>query len=657
MNIPKLLNEAAAHLSAGRPADADAVLRRILKKQPKHLDALNLAGVAAYELKQFERARTLLTRVVDREPSRAGAQLNLGAVHNAAADYTAAERHYRAALRADPNNATALNNLGKNYLDQNKLDAAAETLGAAVAAAPDYWIARHNLGTAQQRLGAIDDAIATFRAVLALQPNADTLSELVASLRRTHRFDEEYACAQQLLAMPDAGGAALNAWETLFDACDWDAIARSREHMLALLEARTTRAAHRTGGLILLHSLVDVEPARAFACHRAWAESLSAGKAPRRESSPHPKLRIGYLSPDFRDHSVGLFIRNVIAAHDPAHTEIYCYSNSAVHDQLTAQIAAHAYRFVDTTPLSDDELARAIIDDGIDVLVDLAGHTRDSRVAVLKRRIAPVQVTYLGYPDTTGLDTVDFRISDPWTESPAGTQYSEALLEMPESFLCFGAFEDVARATHTPAAETGVVTFGSFNNLRKLNPQTIAAWSAVLNALPESRFLIKSRRAGEPVTRRHLLAEFARHGIAPERIELLAPTVSRDEHLAAYNRIDIVLDTFPYHGTTTTCEALWMGVPVVTLAGHTHAQRVSYSILHNAGLDDLVTWNESDYCARAVSLSADLAALDALRAAIPAKIRGSILCDPQRFTRQFEALLAGACAHATGTRHVAAAVG
>lgn len=655
MNIPKLLSEAAAHLSAGRAADADPLLRRILKKQPKHLDALNLAGVAAYELGQLERARHLLTRVVDREPARAGAQLNLGAVLNALGDFAAAEQHYRAALRADPANATALNNLGKNYLDQNKLDEAAQHLGAAVAAAPDYWIARHNLGTCQLRLGTVDDAINTFRAVLALQANADTLSELVASLRRTNRFDEEYACAQQLLAMSDAGGAAVNAWETLFDACDWPAIEQSRDRMLALLEAPSTRAAHRSGGLILLHSLHGVAPARMFSCHRAWAASLPAGKTPRREAAPHAKLRIGYLSPDFRDHSVGLFIHNVIAAHDTARTEVYCYSNSAVRDQFTEQIAARATRFVDVTRLSDDELARTITADGIDVLIDLAGHTRDSRIAVLNHRIAPVQVTYLGYPDTSGLQTVDFRICDPWTESNDGTRYSESLLEMPESFLCFGKFEDVARVASTPAASTGVVTFGSFNNIRKLNPQTIAAWSAVLREVPRSRFVIKSRRAQEHVTRGHLLDEFARHGIAPERIVLLGPLPSRDEHLAAYNEIDIVLDTFPYHGTTTSCEALWMGVPVVTLAGDTHAQRVSYSILKNCGLEELVTWSEADYVARAVTLGNDVAAMNALRTAVPEKIRGSVLCDAERFTRQFEASLAAAHAQAIGTPAVAAA--
>jgi predicted O-linked N-acetylglucosamine transferase (SPINDLY family) len=557
-----------------------------LTKHPKHLDALNLAGVAAYELQQFERARVLLTRVVEREPARAGAQLNLG--------------------------------------------------------------------TCQQRMGAVEDAIVTFRAVLAQHANADTLSELVGSLRRTSRFDEEYACAQQLLALPDAGSAALNAWETLFDACDWDAIERSREHMLSLLEAPSTRASHRTGGLILLHSIVGTDPARTFACHHAWAGSLPSGKKTRQDSSAHPRLRIGYLSPDFRDHSVGLFIRHVIAAHDPANTEVYCYANSTVRDALTEQITAHATRFLDVTALSDEELSHTIADDGIDVLIDLAGHTRDSRVGVLNHRIAPVQITYLGYPDTTGLDTVDFRISDPWTESAEGTRYSEALLEMPESFLCFGAFEEIPTLARSPAAATGVVTFGSFNNIRKLNPQTIAAWSAVLQEVPGSRFVIKSRRAQEPVTQRHLLEQFARCGIAPERIELLAPTAARDDHLAAYNQIDIVLDTFPYHGTTTTCEALWMGVPVVTLAGHTHAERVSYSILRNTGLDELVTWNEPDYIARAIALGTDRAALDALRTAIPEKIRSSILCDPQRFTRQFEALLSDAYEHARGIRLAAA---
>jgi len=655
MNIPKLLRQSAEHLNAGDAAAADVVLKRILKKQPKHIDALNLAGIAAYQQQQFDRARTLLTKVVQREPGRSGAQLNLGAVLNSLHDYAEADRRYRAVIANEPDNATALNNLGKNYLDQNKLGDAAEWLQAAIDADPTYWIARHNLGTCQQRQGNIDASIRTFGQVLEQQPNAETLSELISSLRRTNRFDDEYAYAIQLLDLPGAGDAAISAWETLFDACDWDTITRTMPQMLALLQAPTTRPAYRTSGLILLNSLPDLDPETTYACHRAWASSLEAPRSIGPRETRSGKTRIGYVSPDFRDHSVGFFMRDLIAAHSRERVEVYCYANSNVRDAVTDDIIANSTSYLDVSGFSDPELAERIANDGIDVLVDLAGHTRDSRVSVMNHRIAPVQVTYLGYPNTSGLDNVDYRISDPYADGDDGTRYSESLLRLPESFLCFGAFDTVPRSAQTPAAVNGYTTFGSFNNIRKINPKTVAAWSAVLHEVPDSKLVLKSRRTSEAITARNLYRMFATHDIGSDRITLLPATPSRRDHLAAYNNIDIVLDTFPYHGTTTTCEALWMGVPVLTLAGRTHAERVSYSILHNVGLDELVAWDADSFVALAKHLSRDTSALGALRAGLAERLQKSVLCDPERFTAQFEAALLGACNHSLNETDLAEA--
>lgn len=643
MNIPKLLQQAGEHLGAGEPEAADAVLNRILRKKPGHIDALNLAGVTAFQRRDFERAGKLLQRVVNKEPGRLSAHLNLGAVLNSLQQHEDAELHYRAVLRAEPANANALCNLGKNYLDQNKLVEAQECLQAAVAADSTYWIARHNLGTCLQRLGAIDAAIEAYREALELHDNPESLSELIATLRRTDRFEEEYRLAQRLLAMPNAGDVAISAWETLFDAFDWDAIEQTRTRILGLLEAADSRAECRGSGLILLNSLAEVGAAQAFYCHRAWARSLPAQPAPKpappAASIDLARLKVGYLSPDFREHSVGFFIRHVIAAHDREHFEVFCYANSTQRDAVTDEVIGAAAHYSEVTQLSDAELAARISADQLDILIDLAGHTRDSRLAVMSRRLATVQMSYLGYPNTSGLDTIDYRITDPHADDAEGTQYSETLLDLPESFLCFGRFDEVERRPDTPAGHSGYITFGCFNNLRKVTPAAIAAWSEILTAVPDSRLVIKSRRGGETITRRHLYAMFADFGIDPGRVDTRPALTDRRDHLAAYNDIDIALDTFPYHGTTTTCEALWMGVPVVTLAGAAHAQRVSYSILANLELSELVTWSTGDYIAKGIELSRDFDRLSRLRSDIPVRLERSILCDAPRFTRQFEKVL------------------
>ena len=640
MNIPKMLQQAGTYLNEGDPSSADVVLQRILKKQPKHVDALNLSGVAAYHRKDFKRAGYLLKKVIRQDPRRASAHLNLGAVCNSSSAFGEAEQHYLATLKLEPANAIAMCNLGKNFLDQNKYSDAQKWLQRSVQTDPQYWVASHNLATCYHRIGEIDHAIETYKETLRIFDNPVSMSELLVSLRRTDRFAEEYDLAKRLLELPGAADLAISAWETLFDACDWDAIERSFEQIVLQLEGPDARAECRSRGLLLLNSLVNITPKRTFDCHQAWAKSLLAVPGPNdacalRENAS-ATLRIAYVSGDFREHSVGYFCRNLIASHDKQRFEVYCYANSAGSDDVSRQIECAATQYVDVSGLSDLELRAIIQKDAIDILVDLSGHTRDSRLSVMNQRLAPVQISYLGYPNTTGLDEIDFRISDPHVNIATGTRYSEALLRMPESFLCFGAFDDVPRRACTPAADNAHITFGCFNSLQKINPLVIRAWSSILNGVPNSRLMIKSKRAADPMTRSNLLAMFGRHDIDPDRIELRAPTATRIEHLDAYNEIDIALDTFPYHGTTTTCEALWMGAPVVTLTGEVHAQRVSHSILKNIGSETLITYSLDEYIERSIALAGNIAELNELRQAVAQRLRESILCDARRFTQQFE---------------------
>ncbi len=643
MTADNLIKQAADALQRGDLPAADELLGRTLKRKPRNLDALNLAGVLAYHQGDYPRAITLLKRVVKKQPAHAGAHLNLGAALNATKQYAGAEFHYQSALKLQPNNHVALCNLGKNCFDQNKHAEARRYFLKAIAKSPSYAIAHHNLAACLVRQGEYDAAVNAFSEALALAGTPETLSELVGALRRTGRFDEEYATALKLLESNASPDLKITAFETLLDACDWTSIDAHRNQLLDALDAPRSRAECCGPGLMIVNCLPTLAPDLVAGLHRRWAERVMArgveGNLPVRARSDGRTLRVGLVSPDFRDHSVALFLRHVLPQIDQSRCQIHCYANQRSADDITHVIANGSSSFRHVYELSDGELARVIRGDGIDVLVDLAGHTRDNRLGLFARRLAAVQISWLGYPNTTGLDTVDYRITDAIADPGDGYPGTETLARMPESFLCFGRFEDQPVAPAPPSAAQGTVTFGSFNNIRKITPRVVALWSQILAAVPDSRLVIKSRRAADSITASNLRQLFQAEGIEPLRISLRPADGSREQHLAAYNDIDIALDTFPYSGTTTTCEALWMGVPVVTLLGHAHAQRVSASILTNIGHRELITDAAREYVKTAVALARDTERLGAYRRGLRGELQASILGQPARFARQFEDLL------------------
>ncbi|NNM00330.1 MAG: tetratricopeptide repeat protein [Gammaproteobacteria bacterium] len=643
MTPDNLIKQAAEALQRGDFPTADELLVRTLKRKPRDVDAMNLAGVLAYHQGDYPRAIAMLKRVVKRQPAHAGAHLNLGAALNATRQYAGAEFHYQSALKLNPNNHVALCNLGKNCFDQNKHAEARRYFLKTIAKAPDYAIAHHNLAACLLRQGEYEEAVGVFSKALALSGTPETLSELVGALRRTSRFDEEYAAALQLLNSDASADLKIAAFETLLDAGDWASIEDHRIDLLDALDSPRSRAECCGPGLLILNCLPTLAPDLVARLHRRWAERIieqgvdaSLAVQPRADGGT---LRVGLVSPDFRDHSVALFLRHVLPEFDTSRFEIHCYANQRGADDVTHAIAADVTSFRHVYELSDAELAQVIRGDGIDILVDLAGHTRDNRLSLFAQRLATVQLTWLGYPNTTGLETMDYRITDAVADAGPSTVGTEALAFMPDAFLCFGRFEDVAVAPLPPCAERGTITFGSFNNIRKITPRVIALWSRILAAVPDSRLVIKSRRATDTITASNLRRMFQSGGIEPLRIELRPATDTREEHLAAYNDIDIALDTFPYSGTTTTCEALWMGVPVVTLLGHAHAQRVSASILTSIGHTELITDASRGYVDAAVSLARDSARLADYRAGLRSTLERSVLCQPDRYTRQLETLL------------------
>lgn len=361
-----------------------------------------------------------------------------------------------------------------------------------------------------------------------------------------------------------------------------------------------------------------------------------------RKDDPERRLRIGFVSPDFRRHPVASFAEPIVEGLDRERFHVACYSTTHAKDHVTERIAGHADEFVDAASMNDDDLKRRIARDRIDILVDLAGHTLGHRLGVLARKPAPVQATAIGYPNTTGLEAVDARIVD-WVTDPAGSERFavESLVRLPGCFLCFRPPEDAPEPGPLPAIAAGHVTFGSFNILPKVSDRIFALWERVLTEIPSAKFVMKNRQLEDPGIMSRVRARFTAAGLGPQRVELLPPTRSFAEHLALYNRLDLALDTFPYHGTTTTCEALWMGVPTITLMGDVHAARVGGSLLQAAGLEECVAADDDAFVRIARTLAGDVRRLADMRAGMRERLRASRLCDVGEYVRGLGEALRG----------------
>jgi predicted O-linked N-acetylglucosamine transferase (SPINDLY family) len=350
------------------------------------------------------------------------------------------------------------------------------------------------------------------------------------------------------------------------------------------------------------------------------------------------RLRIGYVSPDFREHSVNYFFEPVLMAHDNNNFEIYCYANVKKPDDVTRRLQAAAGHWTSIVNLDDAEAAELIRKDRIDILVDLAGHTKDNRLLVFGYRPAPVQVTWLGYPNTTGMQSLDYRLTDEIAD-PAGTAdnlHSEKLVRLEPGFLCYKPYEPAPDVSPLPCTKTGNTTFGSFNSLIKITPEVVKLWSKILHTIPLSRLLLKSSRLTDQQHKERCLEMFADERIEPGRLELCEWQKNKEDHLKLYDKIDIGLDPFPYNGTTTTFEALWMGVPVVTMLGDMHAGRVGASIMNQVGLGELVADTAENYVKLVVSLAKKYDRLAVLRSGLREQMRNSGIMDSKLFTEKLE---------------------
>jgi predicted O-linked N-acetylglucosamine transferase (SPINDLY family) len=392
--------------------------------------------------------------------------------------------------------------------------------------------------------------------------------------------------------------------------------------------------------LLTLHYLPEPDRQMIFDEHKRWGRihSLPGRARTSHTNSPDPdrRIRIGYISPDFNMHPVAYFFEPLLEGHDREVVEVYGYGNVHFPDQTTERLKRKFDHYRNVWQLGDDALARMIEKDGIDILIDLAGHSGNNRLSMLAHKPAPVQVTYLGYPDTTGLETIDYFLTDELADPPQSQRfYTEELIFLTNGFLCYEPSDFAPPVTSLPAERKGYITFGSFNTNLKLNPYIMSLWAQVLRANDSSRLLLKFRGGGDEEVRNHYLDQFEQLGISRERVQICGfdPLI---EYLKAYNEVDIMLDTYPFNGATITCEALWMGVPTISLVGESHISRVGSSILSRVGLESLVASTPQEYVAKAAALAGEPQTLARIRTSIRQRVAGSSLCDAKGFARNVE---------------------
>jgi predicted O-linked N-acetylglucosamine transferase (SPINDLY family) len=624
---------------AGKPLAAEALMRRALAEAPNDPDLLNNLGTVLRALNRVEEAIVFHHRAIEARPDFAEAHSNLG---NALRDYgrlPEASLCYERALRFKPDFAEAYLNYGNVLRGLGRLHEAVASYRRALGLNPALADAHNNLGTALKDLGQADAAAASYRRALDLNPNSATaLYNLANMLSELERLDEAAALLERALELqPQLAEAHLNLGNVLKNQ---GRLLEAVESFQRALAVRPGYGAAHSNLLFTLNYLDGVRQRQIYDAHRQFhvmhAASLAASIAPHQNApDPDRRLKIGYVSPDFRQHACAYFLEPLLANHDRGNVEVYAYAEVTRPDPMTARLRARTDQWRSTCGLNDEQVAEQIRADGVDVLVDLAGHTANSRLLVFARKPAPVQVSYLGYPATTGLDTMDYRLTDAHAEPEGASErwYTERLVRLPHSLWCYQPLDDMPEVSLSPAERNGFVTFGSFNNFAKIGPRVLDLWAELLQVLPASRLLMIC--VPEGAAQRALIEQFGARGIGADRLRLYG-RLPRAGYLALYSEVDIALDPFPCNGGTTTCDALWMGLPVIALIGDTFLSRAGLSVLASAGLSDLAAATPGEYIAIGARLSADIEALAARRAAMRTQLRGSPLMDARRFARDVE---------------------
>lgn len=673
-------NLAHAFKAQGRVDESLGAFRRVRELAPAVAEAHNAVALGLLELGRAEEALAACRCALELKPGLIDAMVNLGSALSALSCYEDAAMAYQDALAQNPDLAEAHSNLGNALWELGRPEAALAAYRRALQLKPDFAEASLNLGNALSDLDELDEALAAYRRALELRPGfVEARYGLGQVLERMKRFDEAIAVIRTNVEQAPASAEAYLRLGGVLQAAERhdDAIA-AYTHAIEL-NPRFVEAYRKLGSCFTRLGRLDEAIAvyrkglqlggedpglhsdLLFALNYSGAGSLEvtlaeariygervaakAAPAPANGNAPVPsrRLRIGLVSGDFGDHPVGYFIEHVVANIDSKNLELFAYETYKRKGALNERLHRVIPHWRDAAPgrLPDAALVRLIREDGIDILIDLAGHTAHNRLPVFAWKPAPVQVTWLGYFATTGLVAMDYILADRRVlPSKEEKRFIERPWHLPDSYYCFTPPNVRVDVGALPMLKNDHITFGCFNNLAKVNDRVIACWARVLESTPGSRLFLKTKALGDVSVAAGYRERFARHGIEPERLHLEGAS-PRDEYLAAYNTVDIALDPFPFPGGTTSVEGLWMGVPVLTLEGDCFIGHQGETILHSVGLQHWIAADEDEYVAKATEFSRDHFSLTALRAGLRERLLASPLCDAPRFASNLEKALRG----------------
>ncbi|HEX3355874.1 MAG TPA: tetratricopeptide repeat protein, partial [Tepidisphaeraceae bacterium] len=667
-NLANLLNE------LGRYTEAESACRRALEIDPAAAAPLNNLGNALRGLCRREEAAAAFRLAIEKKSEFVEAMSNLAMCLCSMGQFDEGIEQFRKAIQLSPAVSDVHNNLGVALVSQGKNEEAAVCFQTAIDLKPDHAEAHNNLGSALRSLGKTDEALPFFEKALELKADfVEARSNLVAALadvgrkedalrevdavlavrpnsakdhfvrgiilRDLLRFDEAIESIRESLRLDTNNVAAITSLGyALQERGDID------EAMSALkrsIELKPDPQTH-SNVLMTINYHPGYSPTDLLKAHQGWAElhekpHIANWKPHTNDRSPDRKLRIGYVSPDFRGHSVSFFMEPILENHDHEHFEVFGYAHLASPDMNTWRLRASVDQWRETIGMNADKIADLIREDQIDILVELAGHTANNSMAVFVRKPAPVQINMIGFPSTTGLTSIDYRITDDNCDPPGETDAfnTESLIRMPGVFWCYLPPHGAPEIGALPA-DNGTVTFTSVNNFTKVTPDVQRLWAKILAAVPNSKLIMQTTAVASQHTQKFVQTLFAEYGVSPDRLDFRRPTGMKP-YLELLERSDMTLDPFPFNGGTTTCHSLWMGAPVVTLAGDRHASRMSMSMLKAIGLPEFVAHTPDEYVQIAVQFANNLPRLREIRAGMRERMQASPLLDGMTYTRNLEA--------------------
>jgi protein O-GlcNAc transferase len=607
----------------GKLTEAEAVYRRVLQLSPNDIDALNMLGALAQQVGKHEIAVELIQPALSKfseHLARPGAWFNLGMSLFRLGRLQEAVQAFEAAVRVKPDDYEAANNLGASLHALSRDVEAIAVLRQVIQAKPDFAEAHNNLRLALAQTGQSDEALHHAQLAVRLKPDfAEGLSNLGTVLAGRGDLD-----------------GAIDCYRRAIDLAPHDPVPHSNLIFSLYFHPNYSRKNIHEEELCFREQ--HANPLKQFI------------KPHDNARDPERRLKIGYVSPDFREHCQSLFTIPLLNHHDRNRYEIYCYSDVSSPDQISGRIQKLADRWRSITGISDQQAAELIRHDQVDILIDLTMHMAANRLLIFARKPAPVQLTWLAYPGSTGLDAIDYRLTDPYLDPPGKNDelYSEKSVRLPDAFWCYDPLAEEPPVNALPAEHNGFITFGCLNNLAKINGDVLKMWSDVLREVPNSKLVLLS----EPGSHHQwIYDQMQQNGVKAERIEFVSPR-PRAEYLRLYHQIDIVLDTFPYNGHTTTLDSIWMGVPVISRAGETAVSRGGLSIWSNLGSPEMVARDAMAFVAIARELAGDLPRLSQLRSTLRDRLLHSPLMDAPKFARNIEATYRGMWRHFSSPSHL-----